>query len=144
MLLIDSVHKCISKIKQKICSDAKIKSVHTLWLYVLYKNKDGLTSTELAEKMNIDRSLVSREIRELYDGGYVSLEFPKGKRVYNSRITLTESGMRAASGIAEAALEMQSAVSDNLSKNDLETFYNILYKIESSLEGITEKDDEAV
>lgn len=144
MLLIDSVHKAISKIKQRICVDSNIKSVHTLWLYVLHKHKEGLTATELADKTNIDRSLVSREIRELYDGGYVHLEFPKGKRVYNARITLTERGIQVANSISEAALEIQCSVSHNIQKEDLETFYNILYKIAGALEGITEADDEAV
>lgn len=144
MLLIDSVHKSISKIKQRICVDSKIKSVHTLWLYVLRKHEGGLTSTELADKTNIDRSLVSREIRELCEGGYVNLEFPKGKRVYNARITLTELGREVADSIAAAALEFQSVVSYNISKNDLETFYNTLYKISEALDGITENEDEAV
>ncbi len=144
VLLIDSVHKAISKIKQKICVDSKIKSVHTLWLYVLHKHKDGLTATELADKTNIDRSLVSREIRELYEGGYVHLEFPKGKRVYNARITLTERGTQVADSISETALEIQRTVSHNIQKDELETFYNTLYKIADALEGITEADEEAV
>ena len=32
----------------------------------------------------------------------------------------------------------------NISKNDLETFYNTLYKISEALDGITENEDEAV
>ena len=144
VLLIDSVHKSIGKIKQRICVEPKIKSVHTLWLYVLHKNKGGLTATELADKTNVDRSLVSREIRELYDGGYVHLEFPKGKRIYNARITLTEQGMQLADSISEAALEIQCSVSHNIQKVDLEIFYNTLNKISDALEGITESDNESV
>jgi len=52
VILIDSVHKCISKIKQELSSLPSVKSVHTLWLYELLKSKNGLTPSELAGKSN--------------------------------------------------------------------------------------------
>ena len=33
VILIDSVHKCISKIKHELSALPAVKSVHTLWLY---------------------------------------------------------------------------------------------------------------
>lgn len=138
VLLVDSAHKHISKIKQMISADSSIKSVHTLWLYILSKYNDGLTPTELAEKTNIDRSLVSREIRELVSEGYVDHSYPKGKRGYNTKITLTDKGRDLARQIAASALAVQSAVSQSISAEELKVFYTTLYKICKNLEGITE------
>ena len=139
VILIDSVHKCISKIKQDISIDPSIKSVHTLWLYELLKYKDGLTASELAEKSNIDRSLVSREIRTLARGGYVTVDPAPGKRVYNARIVLTELGTVTAEQIAEAALEIQQAAGANIAISELASFYATLEKFSENLGKIVDK-----
>ena len=89
VLLIDAIHKCINKVKQEIILDSSVKSVHTLWLYKLLQSPKGLTATELAAKSGIDRSLVSREIRQLIKSGYIDTENSEGKRGYNSVINLT-------------------------------------------------------
>ena len=134
VILIDSVHKCISKIKHELSALPSVKSVHTLWLYELLKHKDGLTPTELAEKSNIDRSLVSREIRALQKGGYIITKPVEGKRGYNSRITLSEKGEEAAKKIAETALEIQNEVSYDIDVESLAVFYETLERLCSNLE----------
>ena len=134
VILIDSVHKCISKVKHEMSGLSSIKSVHTLWLYELLKHKEGLTSTELAEKSNIDRSLVSREIRTLVKGGYIVTEPCEGKRGYNARITLTEKGESAACEIADMALRIQKEVSDDIDVEALTVFYETLERISCNLE----------
>ena len=108
--------------------------MHTLWLYELYKHNEGLTSSELAEKSNIDRSLVSREIRELTREGYINIEPCAGKRGYNSRITLSGKGVEIAKKIADAAYEIQSVVSDGIDYDTLSLFYSTLEKLCCNLE----------
>lgn len=141
VILIDSVHKCISKIKQELSTWASVKSVHTLWLYELYKHKGGLTSSELAEKSNIDRSLVSREIRELARGGYIVIEPCEGKRGYNSRITLSETGTQVAKKIADTALEIQQAVGEGIDYNTLALFYETLERLCKNLESYNSREN---
>ena len=141
VILIDSVHKCISKIKHELSAMTSVKSVHTLWLYELLKHKEGLTPTALAEKSNIDRSLVSREIRALVKGGYIVTEPCEGKRGYNSRITLSERGEAAAKKIAEAALEIQNAVSGEIDVDSLAVFYETLERLCVNLEKYNESKE---
>lgn len=133
------MHKCISKIKSDLAVDPAIKSVHTLWLYELLKHKNGLTSTEIAEKSNIDRSLVSRELSALMHGGYIKTEPQAGKRGYNARIRLTEKGLVTAERIAEAALEIQTSAGLGIDPAELVAFYSTLEKLSANLTGITEK-----
>lgn len=138
IILIDSAHKCISKIKQDLCVDPSIKSVHTLWLYELLKYQGGLTSSELAEKSNIDRSLVSREIRALARGGYITIEPAEGKRGYNTRIRLTEKGLETAEKIAAAALEVQRTVGEEFKQDEIFSFYATLEKLCKNLVKFTD------
>ena len=134
ILSIDSIHKCINRIKQDILSDTDLKGVHTLWLYELLKSPCGLTSAQLAAKSNIDRSLVSREVKFLLDGGYVALAEGAKKRGYNTRLQLTELGGRIAEKIAESALAVQESVGGCISSDELAVFYDVLLRISANLE----------
>ena len=133
ILLIDSIHKSINRVKLDVVQDFSVKSVHTLWLYELLKHPEGLTATEIASKSKIDRSLVSREMRALLKGGYISSADSSGKRGYNERLILTENGMRLAEGIAESALLVQQSVSRDISVEELSVFYSVLERISANL-----------
>ena len=133
VLLIDAIHKSINKVKNEITADCGVKSVHTMWLYELLIHPKGLTATELAAKSRIDRSLVSREIRELERGGYIASDSVSGKRSYNSRITLTDKGKILAKKISESAYTVQQSVSKDISAEELRSFYTVLEKIHENL-----------
>ena len=139
ILFIDAIHKSINKIKTDIAPESSIKSVHTMWLYELLVNPDGLTATEIASKTKIDRSLVSREISALMREGYVECSQAEGKRSYNSVISLTEKGRELALQIAESALRIQNKVSYNVDKDELSVFYSVLERIYSNIEAISNK-----
>lgn len=139
ILLIDAIHKCINKIKTDITPEREIKSVHTMWLYELLRNDEGLTATEIAGKTMIDRSLVSREISTLIREGYVKSDYSEGKRNYNSVITLTEKGKELAKEIADSALKIQNAVSRDVTSDELMTFYSVLERLYNNIEEISNK-----
>ena len=139
ILLIDSIHKSINRVKLDVVQDSSVKSVHTLWLYELLKHPEGLTATEIASKSKIDRSLVSREMRALLKGGYISSADSSGKRGYNERLILTENGMRLAEGIAESALLVQQSVSRDISVEELSVFYSVLERISANLTEVNKK-----
>ena len=101
----------------------------------------GLTASELAEKSNIDRSLVSREISELERGGYIITSPCEGKRGYNSRIALTEKGRQLAKKIADTALEIQQAVSEDIDYDTLSLFYETLERLCQNLEGYNKREN---
>ena len=139
ILLIDAIHKSINKIKTDIVPGSSIKSVHTLWLYELLQNPDGLTATEIAAKSKIDRSLVSREIRTLEKDGFIVADTSLSKRGYNAIITLTEKGKMLAEEISRAALSVQERVSEDVSREELSVFYSVLEKLYVNIVFIAEK-----
>lgn len=139
ILFIDAIHKSINKLKTDIAPHSPIKSVHTMWLYELLRNPEGLTATEIASKTMIDRSLVSREISALMREGLVKSEGTDRKRSYNSVITLTENGKALAEHIASAALKIQNAASHNVDKDELSVFYSVLERIYNNIDAISNK-----
>ena len=141
VLLVEGIHKSIQKIKLKHSHPFGLKGVHTLWMYELLRHPDGMTASELAATSMIDRSLVSRELNKLKAHQYIKVENDLGKRSYNTKITLTESGREVALGVEGIALDVQSQASFGISREELDTFYSVLERLNKNLSGIAEEDD---
>lgn len=144
-LLIDSVHKCINRLKVDIAPRCGVKSVHIFWIYELCAHPEGLTAAELASRSMISRSLISREIEELQKDGYIQMsETARGKRKnYNSRIVLTEKGKVLAGYITDEGIRVQNIACRGISHQDLVIFYTTLDKIYKNLCTVTIEQDSA-
>ena len=134
-LLIDGIHKSIHKIKMGTAPILGVKAVHVLWIYELLLNPEGLTAAELAEKSKINRSLVSREIEELVDNGYIQ-KIDEGNSNYNAVLKLTEEGLSLADKICGEVSKVQSAVGEGISKEELAVFYRTLEKLNNNFNEI--------
>lgn len=128
-LLIDGIHKSIHKMKGAVAPHLGVKAVHVFWIYELMIHPEGLTATELASRSMIDRSLVSREIEVLKNGGYILVQSGSGKRNYNLRFSLTEKGKELAERIVEYAMYVQNAVGEGITPEELRSFYATLTKL---------------
>ena len=133
-LLIDGIQKGIQKFKMTIAPALGVKGVHVLWIYELFIHPDGLTSSELAVRSNIDPSLISRELAALKRKGYITREATPGKRNYNSRITLTDEGRTLAGKIQAMSLGVQERVGRGVSTDERAVFYSVLEKLHDNLE----------
>ena len=127
-LLIDGIHKSIHNLKITIAPHLGVKGVHVLWVWELLKNPDGLTAAELAMRSMVNRSLVSREIEALREGGYVVLSLDGGNK-YNGKLRLTEKGRELAESIGGEVVRIQDAVDEGISKEELDAFYKTLEKL---------------
>ena len=145
-LLIDGIHKCISRLKFELAPHLGVKSVHIFWLYELRAHPEGLTAAELASRSMISRSLVSREIETLQQDGYIHVqEIARGKRKnYNSRIIQTDKGKALAYHITAEGMKLQNAADIGISNEELTAFYGTLEKIYKNLCVITAERDHAV
>ena len=132
-LLIDGIHKCINKLKVDRVPELGIKSVHIFWLYQLKSHPEGLTASKIAAASMIDRSLVSREIEALRDAGYITM------KQTGRRYVLTAAGEELADRITDIGLELQNAVSDGITDEELAAFYVTLEKLHGNFLGITSK-----
>ena len=91
--LISGIYRDIQKIKNKWTEPLGMKAVHIFWVYLLKNHPEGLTASELSRHSQSNRSLVSREILELMDLGYVTAGNRFGQRRYGQKLTLTHSGL---------------------------------------------------
>lgn len=136
---VEGIHKAVQKIKLSEAPKFGLKSVHLFWLCELLKKSEGMTACELAEKSNINRSLVSREIETLRCGGYV-ITGRSGKSGYNAKIVLSEKGRLAAKKIESIALDFQNRTSVDITNEELESFYATLNKIHLNLSSLATED----
>ena len=136
-LLIDGIHKSISKLKFDTAPYLGVKSVHVFWIYQLSLHPEGLTAAEIASVSMVDRSLISREIAALKKDGYIKSEDGGGKRSYNARITLTEKGRGLAQEITKEAIRVQSQVDVGITDEELVSFYSTLEKLYSNFASLT-------
>ncbi|MBQ8836320.1 MAG: transcriptional regulator [Clostridia bacterium] len=132
--LIDGIHKRVQKLRTDYAANFGVKGVHVFWVYELLSHPEGLSAASLAASSKIDRSLISREIKALESIGYIRAEKQSGKRGYNSKIVLTESGIEAAHKMRDIMMDFQNLADDGVSKSDLEIFYSVLEKINYNLE----------
>lgn len=142
-LLIDGIHKNINRLKVDVAPDLGVKSVHIFWVYELLLHEEGLTAAELASKTMISRSLISREIEDLYEQGYIDMnQTAHGKRKnYNSRIVLTEKGKTLARSISNLGVQIQLAADTNITEDELKDFYSTLEKLSENLCTISKESD---
>lgn len=135
--LISGIYRDIQKLKAKWTAPLGMKSVHIFWVYLLKNHPDGLTASELSRHSQSNRSLVSREIQELLDLGYVQIE--KRQRRYGQKLTLTQTGYEIAQRISDASVSIQNQVNAGIPEEDLVTLYRTLGTLMENFHRLTEQ-----
>jgi DNA-binding MarR family transcriptional regulator len=136
--LISGIHWNIEKLKSKWTAPLGMKSVHIFWVYLLKNHPEGLTAAELARLSQTNRSLVSREVQNLMNLGYVCAENER-KNNYGLKLKLTPAGIEAAQTIAETSLKIQNQVSAGIPEADLLTLYRTLEILMENFQKIAEQ-----
>ena len=140
--LISGIYRDIQKLKAKWTEPLGLKSVHIFWVYLLKNHPEGLTASELSRHSQSNRSLVSREIQELIDMGYVQAGKPSGQRRYGQKLTLTPSGSAIAKTISHASVEIQNKVNAGIPEEDLIVLYRTLGILMENFHRLTEQSSE--
>ena len=124
--LVSSIHGNMQKLKTRYTTQLDLKAVHIFWLYLLRRHPEGLSASELAAAGKSNRSLVSREIDELFDKGIIYTPDNSNKRRYGWKLMLTSKGQQLADVISAISTDIQNTVSRDISEDDLITFYRTL------------------
>lgn len=97
---ISGLYRAVQRLRAQFAQMSGVSSVHLFWLYLLREYPEGLAASRLAELSNIDRSLVSRQLKPLLARGLVQTGEQTGKRRYGWKIRLTQEGIALAEEIA--------------------------------------------
>ena len=127
-----------SKIATEELKPFGLKGSYVLYLIALYKNEDGLTSTNLCEICNKDKADVSRGIKALESKGLVVRENASVNR-YRAKITLTEQGKTTTKALRERVKLAVEKGGNGLTEEQREVFYNALEIIAANLKEMSKE-----
>ena len=89
---------------------------------------EGTPSTQLGPNMGIESTSLSRSLNKLEKSGYIARKpDPNDKR--KSIIHLTKSGLAGREVAKEIVLDFNNKVFSHFNKSEMDTFFNILKKI---------------
>ena len=134
---ISGLYRAVQRLRAQFADAAGVSSVHLFWLYLLREYPEGLTASRLAELSNIDRSLVSRQLKPLLGRGLVCADGKTGKRRYGWKIRLTDSGRALAEQIAREALSIQNRAGRGILPEELVVFYRVLGALHQNFSSIS-------
>lgn len=130
-VLIANINRCIHKIKSEEMAEYDLRSSHMSCLYYLYKS-GGLTAKALCDICQEDKANLSRTIKFLETGGYLTCTSKTVKR-YQSPLALTEQGREIGALIAARVDHILDRVSEGISEEHRAIMYNALARINANL-----------
>lgn len=122
---ISSLYRNIQRIRLIYAEKFGIKSVQLFWIFLLREHPEGMIASELAQASQINRSLISREVKDLVDRGLVYYEKDSNTQ-YARKIYLSKEGKKLAENIDEIAMSIQKGVSKEIPVEDMDVFYQVL------------------
>ena len=120
--------KSVQRLKSRKMAQHDLKGINALCLCQILESENGLSAAELSRLGEIDKAQVSRSMTELVDRELVYQEKLNGRR-YKQKYRLTTAGTVVAEDVAAEIRKIQDAVSKNISPEELDAFYNTLYKL---------------
>lgn len=106
-------------------------------LLALYE-ADGLTQTELCERVQIDQSTMAHTLRRMERDGLVQRSPDPGDR-RQSRITLTDHAHEIRPALIQAALDVNTVASQGLRQQEIEACMRTL---STMIENLEHRDDD--
>lgn len=133
---ISRLNKLVQKVKSEGMQLFGLKGVHTLCLYQLMQNPDGLSFAEVAASCDLDQALVSRVLKELQEKELIRREGMPGK--YKATYFLAESAWEQVTEMGRIVENAQEFVDEGIEKEDLETFYKVVEQLTGNFERLAE------
>lgn len=125
--LLAKAHQQVKQISKAKLSPYKITPVQFALLFFLWK-KDGLSGSELGERLQMDSATVTGIIDRLEQGGFIERRSdPNDRR--NRLIFLTEKGVSLEKPLCQKMDEMNEEVLSGLCEEEIEKLKNLLFDI---------------
>ena len=130
-LTVEQLAKNLQNLKNSCMAEFGLRSVHVTCIVRLGHSVDGLTSAQLSEACDVDKSLISRVVGELEEKGF--LVYEETDKIYRRKILLTERGIEVFESIRHILFDTIDAVRGTISDRDVETFYSVLNYFDSNI-----------
>lgn len=121
---IVELNRYMQKIKDKEMKKFGLRANHTMCLYYLGQNEQGLTATKLTEYCKEDKAAISRCLAQLVEKELVYCELPGHKRSYRTLYYLTPQGKDLVKKVNERIKVVLFNGGDGLTEEQRNTFYD--------------------
>ena len=125
--LLSTAVKNLEKLKSRGMEEYGLSGTHTLCLRQMYDAPEGLTRTQLAHKLGVDRAQMTRVIGELLAKGYVVET--DGASNYRKKCHLSSKGKEITAEINRTVERINDFVSGDIPEDRLAVFYLTLDEI---------------
>ncbi len=134
---ISEINRYWHKIASMELSKYGLKGPFAMYLTVLYRNHEGVTSVQLGELCDKNKADVSRAVAALEEKGLVTRK-TNNNSLYRAKIVLTKEGVSAAEKVQIAAVRAVERGGDGLSYQQREIFYSVLENIALNLKQMSQ------
>lgn len=134
---ITQIYKSLQRIKNREMTEFNLKGTHTMCIFRLGQNPEGMTLTALSTACEEDKAAMSRTVAELTKDGFVAAH---SERKYRAPITLTDKGRLVAARVDEMVEEAVTAGGSGLSEEERRNFYHALELISENLRKYLKED----
>ena len=134
-MLIESSIKSITRLKGIFMETYSLSATHARCLTALLSHSP-MNQNQLAESLAIDRSQISRILRDLVERGFVISD---DENPYKKNYRLTDKGLNSAQLLDDTILKINNYVSGDISEEDIQVFYQTLERINAGLRKATKQ-----
>lgn len=134
---ISSAYQFLQKVEHNEMERYGLRGAYAQYLLAIYRNPEGITAAELAERCERDKAAVSRAVADMELQGFVRREL-KNERGYRAKLMLTEEGREAAEYISRRCQLAVELAGQGVSDQDRAIMYATLERIAGNLQRISE------
>lgn len=130
-LMIVKIYKKSIKKQQYLLTKYNLTEQQMLYLTIIYKSKDGIRLTDLVELLEIDKSNITRTIKQLEDKDYVIRDVAKlGERKF--KVYLSQKGQEIALALLKKQNEIKQKLSKDFTSEEMAVIMRVIDKILSA------------
>lgn len=135
---LNRIVKDIKRLEMSYMREYGLRSVHIGCLLHIKSTPHGMTVTQLSKACKIDKSLISRVIKELIADEFIMAV--GSEKTYNKKYVLTDKSEKFTAQIDDIISNYMSLARKDIAEDDLATFYKVLGTLENNISLIAQDE----
>lgn len=137
MKSLNTISRCQATYRGEKLNADGISACHHAFILLISKNP-GRSQEELTRKICLNKSTVARTLNHLEKYGYITrISNPDDKRRF--LVYPTDKMLEILPDVIAVSREWNDCIAEGISKEELETFYSVLQRIESRAKSIVQE-----
>lgn len=133
---INGIYRYVLKIERDEMEKYGFRASYALYLAVMSRFPEGLTSARLSELCDRDKAGISRIVAEMEENGLITRK-TNNENFYRAKLVLTDKGREISEFVQEKAISAVLQAGGDISDGDRKIFYDCLTHIATNLKKIS-------